>query len=289
MDCRLVQVETDDDLILSGLYYKSENSKTAAILIHGFTGDFYTHKFIPQIQEELNKKGISSVTIQNRGTGIQSEIVKKGREDAVFIGSFYEVLGEAHYDISAWVDYLLNDGNEEIILIGHSLGTIKAVRYLFEGKHAYRVKKLILLAPFDKNGYMVRHSGDKFKENAKLAQQKVAEGKGGEIVPEDFEDYALSYQTFASWYEDTDLSKMFDFYTYGQYDFPVLNEIDIPVQVNVGDNDEFFFISEISSIEDAKSALIDNVKDLDLNIIKGAGHSYAGFEDELLKAISKFV
>jgi predicted alpha/beta hydrolase family esterase len=34
-------------------------------------------------------------------------------------------------------------------LQGHSLGTFKIVRYLFEGKYADKINKLILLAPFD--------------------------------------------------------------------------------------------------------------------------------------------
>lgn len=285
----LIQVETKDDLILSGLYNHSKDSKLAAIQIHGFTGDFYTHKFIKQIQNTLYDKNISSVSIQTRGTGIQTEIIKKGREKERWIGSFYEKLEEAHLDISAWVKYLLDQGNEDIILIGHSLGTIKAVRYLFEGEYSDKIAKLILLAPFDKNGYMVRHSGDKLKPHIDFASKMVKEGRGEEIIPEDYEDFALSYQTFLSWYKDTDLSNMFDFYRYGRYDFPILGKINIPVQVNVGDKDEFFFIPEISSIEDAKKSLAENIKDLDLNIIEGAEHCYVGFEDELMGNISRFV
>ena len=41
-------------------------------------------------------------------------------------------------------------GYSEFILAGHSLGTIKSVRYLFEGEYADTIRSLILLAPFDK-------------------------------------------------------------------------------------------------------------------------------------------
>ena len=62
-----------------------------------------------------------------------------------------ELLEEAHLDISAWIKFLLDEGYQEIILQGHSLGTIKVIRYLFEGEYKNKISKLILLAPFEKH------------------------------------------------------------------------------------------------------------------------------------------
>ena len=99
----------------------------------------------------------------------------------------------------------------------------------------------------------------------------------------------MSYQNFVSWYDESELGSMFDFYKYGKYDFPTLKKINIPVQVIVGDKDEYFYIPELSTIEDAKNALIENLKNLELNILSGSVHTYIGFEKEVAELVTDFV
>lgn len=278
MQIELVQTETPDNLILSGLYSEGDKEKEAVILVHGFTSDFYSHKFFHTIQKTFHEKGIASVAIQNRGTGLYTEFLKKGRNDAVYIGSYYEKLEEAHLDITGWINFLKDKGYSKIVLAGHSLGTIKAVRYLFEGEHVDMVSRLILLAPFDKNSYLQKKSGDEWKKHVEIAKQKIAEGKEEETIPNTFDDFPMTYRTFYSWYLDSDLSNMFDFYRGDSYNFPTLNKIDIPVQIIVGDSDDFFYIEPFSTLESTKKILEENIKNLDLKIVEGSGHTFIGFE-----------
>jgi pimeloyl-ACP methyl ester carboxylesterase len=288
MQYELVKTITLDKLKLTGLYSSGEKSKPAIILIHGFTGDFYTNDFLQVIQEKLAADNIASIAIQNRGTGVHTEFHKVDGS-GVFIGSFFEKLEEAHLDITAWIKFLLDQGYTEIILAGHSLGTFKTIRYLFEGEYKDKVSKIILLAPFDKNGFIERKTNGKTKEYVEIAKTKTAEGRGEEIIPKYYEDFAMSYQNFVSWYDESDLGSTFEFYKYGKYDFPILKKISIPVQVIVGDKDEYFYIPELSTIEDAKNSLKENIKDLDLNIIEGSLHSYKGFEEKVARLVVNFV
>lgn len=285
MQVHLIQTITKDDLILNGLYIEGDKSKPVYVMVHGFTSDFFSHKFFHEIQEGLRSQNIASIAIQTRGTGIRTEFIKKGREDSVWIGSFYEVLSEAHLDISAFIEFLTNEGYQDIILLGHSLGTIKAVRYIYEGEYKDRIKKLVLLAPFDKNGYIVRHTKNRLKQLVDFAKTKVDEGLGDEIVTAEMEDFLISYKTYVSWYEDTDLSNIWDFYKGENYNFPAISNLQIPVKIIVGNKDSFFYMPEFSTLESVKTILEKHIKDLELHIIEGSGHTYVGFEKEISKLV----
>jgi len=285
----LVQTVTSDDLILSGFYTSGDKSKPANIFIHGFTSDFYSHKFFNEAIKALNKDNNCAIAIQTRGTGIYTEFLKGNWLDGVNIGSYYEKLEEANLDISAWIDFLMAQGYTSFNLIGHSLGTIKSVRYLFEGKYKNNINSLVLLAPFDKNGYIIRHSGDKFKTRLQDVEEQIKAGKGQEIVPSDYEDYPISYDTYKSWYAQDELSCMFDFYKGDNYNYPILSQIKIPVQIIVGDKDEYFYINEFNNLNQVKSILNNHISNLKLDIINGADHCYVGYEHQVSNLVSNFV
>ena len=42
-------------------------------------------------------------------------------------GAAYEMVDDCRHDIAAWIEFLASRGHERIVLIGHSLGAIKAV------------------------------------------------------------------------------------------------------------------------------------------------------------------
>ncbi len=209
--------------------------------------------------------------------------------EGIFLGSYYEKLDDAHLDLSCFIDFLLQDGYKDIALIGHSLGTIKAVRYLFEGKYKDRVSKLVLLAPFDKNAFIEAKAPRKWKEFLTIAQKKVEEGKGREIVPvPEWEDFAMSYETFYSWYEQSDLSCVFDFYR-PDYNFPILSQILVPVKVIIGENDPFIAYSQFgTSVEGNMATLKKYLKDCETVIIPGSGHTYFGAEDRVSVEVANF-
>ena len=283
-----IQVFTSDDIKLSGLVSHGSTDKTAYIFIHGFETDFYSYDFYHAISQKLSAQGNLCILAQHRGTGLHTEFIKKDGSDA-YIGSLHEKIEEAHLDISAFIEYLVNEGFQKIGLIGHSLGTIKVVRYLFEGKYKDKIESLILLAPFDKNAWIQRKSQDKWKDYLKVAEQKITEGKGEEVVPlPDYEDYPVTYNTFASWYNQSDISCMWDFYR-KDYDFPILRQINVPVKVILGSKDEFmdfpeFGVSQQSALDKTKEV----VKNSQTVLLNGSDHVYRGFEDQLATEVASF-
>jgi len=285
----LIQVSTKDDIKLNGLYVPGDKRKAASIFIHGFTTDFYSHKFYHTIADKLRAQSNALILAQTRGTGIQTEFIKSDGE-GVFLGSYYEKLEDAHMDISAFVEFLIKEGYQEIILIGHSLGTIKSVRYLFEGEYKDKISKLVLLAPSDKNAFMEIKAPGKWLDFVEVAREKIAENKGKEIVPTpEYEDYPITYETFYSWYEQSDLSKVWDFYK-KDFDFPVLQKINIPVKVILGEKDEYVNYSQFN--ETAQSVLDTikkHVKTCETHLISNSNHTYFNFEDDVAIQVSDFI
>lgn len=284
----LVRAETKDGLLLRGLYVAGDKNKPAVIHIHGFQGDFYTQEFVKKIAEKLHENNTAFISVQNRGTGIESELYTNAPGYGRTGGSSYELLEEAYIDIDAWIEFLVKEGYREIILQGHSLGTMKITRYLIEGKHKDKVKKLILLAPFDIMWLLENATGRKWKEYLKIAEQKVKEGKGKEIIPEHFLDAKMSYQTYVSHHSNNEFEYAFAFHD-KNYKFSLLNKTQIPVKVIVGDSDPFFHPSNLKNPQEAIEILRKNIKNFEEALIKGAKHGYEGYEDQVADEVFKFL
>ena len=59
----------------------------------------------------------------------------------------------------------------------NSLGTMKVVRYLFEGEYRNKIDELILLSPFDKKGAMISSGRKNIEGLLNKAQTMIDEGK----------------------------------------------------------------------------------------------------------------
>lgn len=286
----LVKAITDDEIVLTGLYKQGDEGKGAFILLHGFERDFYTQGFLHVIANRLHDKGMSVLIPQTRGTGLWTKFNTASGGSKV-IGSYYELLEEAYLDIDAWIKLLVDYGHNKFTLAGHSLGTVKAVRYLFEGNYSDQIENLVLLAPFDKNAFIEKKAGDKWSEFLKNAQDKVKKGEGMATVPvPEYEDYPMSYQTFVSWYNLSEMSCMFDFYRSEDYSFPVLNRIKVPTLVAMGDADEFVDYPEFDVNPRSVLEVFNNsVSECKTSLLDSCGHEFAGKEELVAKEVVEFV
>ncbi len=287
MKNKLLQVIISDGLYIHGYYSPSSDKRYVVLHIHGSEGNFYENNFLHVLAKELENSNIGFLTVNTRGNGKDTEFntLNGGYRR---IGTKYELLEEAHLDISAWLNFLISEGYENIILQGHSLGTIKVVRYLFEGEHKDKVNKLILLCPFDKKGLMQVSGRQDLEKLLSLATDKVNEGKGKETVTKEFEDMELSYNTFISWYKQDDLGRVFEFSS-PDYDFPTLKSIAVPTKVIVGSKDEYFYVTDKEHPEKAMGILLKNIPTSEGIIIKGATHSFKPYEEEMAKEVTEFV
>jgi pimeloyl-ACP methyl ester carboxylesterase len=285
----LLRLTTKDHIILNSLYAKGDKAKTASIFIHGFTGDFYGHEFYHLITSRLRQQSNAIIFAQTRGAGKQTEFLKTDGS-TILIGSYNEKLEDAHLDISSYVQFLLEQGYKDIALIGHSMGTIKAARYLFEGEYKEKISKLVLLAPYDKNGYLENRSPGKMRQFMRDARQKITQGKAKDPIPVPlFDDYPLTYETFYSWYQNTPLNLIFDFYK-KSYNSPMLQKIKIPVKVILGETDEFTNYPQFNETSGTVLEILKKtIPACDTTLIPKCDHIFTGFEEEVAKQISGFV
>src|SRR3989344_3537114 len=130
---QLLQISTSDGLDVHGFYVPSKGKKTAILHIHGFEGNFYDNNFVHVLADSLDEAGIGFLTVNTRGNGRDTDFSTVDNK-LKRIGARYELLEEAHLDITAWLKFLIKEGYQQIVLQGHSLGTMKVVRYLFEGE-----------------------------------------------------------------------------------------------------------------------------------------------------------
>lgn len=284
---QLVKTSTSDGLILHGYYVPSESKQTAVLQIHGLEGNFYENNFTFSFADAFEANNIAYLSSNNRGNG-KDTYFNTTNDDIVRVGSRYELLEDAHLDISAWIKFLLDQGYQNIILMGHSAGTVKAVRYLFEGEYKDKVSKLVLLAPIDTLAYRISHGRTNIETYLEKAKEKITEGNGEELITQDFDHDILSYQTFISWYQRNDFGKMFEFCD-KNYDFSLIKQISIPTKIIVGSKDEYFHPSNPNNPQEAMDILLKNIPNSEGIIIDGAEHCYTSYEDILTKEVIDFL
>jgi len=284
---KLVRVSTSDGLYLHGYYIPSQVKKAVVLYIHGIEGNFYQLNFVNALANELEKKGVGFLAANNRGNGKDTDFLTV---DGNYkrIGSRFELLEEAHLDITAWLRFLIDQSYSEIVLLGHSAGTMKAVRYLFEGELKDKISKLILLAPIDPLGFRIANGRIDIESFLKKAQIKVDEGLGDELVMPEFDHDVLSYETFISWYQRDDSCRMFEFCA-KDYDFPFLKKIKIPTKIIVGTKDKYFYPSNPEHPEEAMEILLKHIPNSVGKIIKGSGHCFESYEKEMANETSEFI
>ena len=284
---KLLQITTSDGLFLHGYYMPSESKKVALLHIHGMEGNFYQDNFVHTLTKELEENEIGFLTVNTRGDGKDTDFNTVSGE-IVRVGSRYELLEEAHLDITAWIKFLVDEGYKELILQGHSAGTVKVVRYLFEGELKDKVNKLILLSPIDPLGFRIANGRNNIEDFLRKAQNKVDDGNGDELITSEFDHDVLSYRTFVSWYRRDDLGKMFEFCD-THYDFPVLKQINIPTKIITGSKDEYLHPSNPEHPEEAMNILLNNIPNSKGKIIEGSVHSFKPHEDVMVDEVITFI
>lgn len=281
----IVKETTADNLYMYGLLAESKNSKTAVIHIHGFEDDFFTNLFIPVVAKKLREAGVSFLTVQTRGMGDEYKFHTHSGSRKRY-GAHHELLEEAYLDIDTWVKYLKKKGYTRIILQGYSLGTMKVIRYLFEGTYKKEISNVILLAPFDNTSLVKKYSLG-YPLMVRLVASFVSKmGFGKYRIP--FIRAGITFNTYLSWVGKDELSHVFDFYD-KTFTFDVLKKISVPVMVIVGTEDEFFHSSNVKNPEEAMDILKKNIKIFSGKLLKGAGHGFFEYEEELARDITRFV
>ena len=214
MNGELVKTITSDGLELAG-FWMDQKSDIAVLHTHGTAGDFYTHKFIEVEGEQLASQNISFLTANNRGHDVIADIRKLEGDQIGWkqVGGAYENIEESVFDIDAWVQFLVSRGVKKIILQGHSLGPNKTIYYQYKNQNPY-VVGFIHISPQNDAGLMRDKFGQKKYERVnQMIHEKLKQGKGREILPEEFfEVCPISVQGYSGYFIEDAIGNLFPYH-----------------------------------------------------------------------------
>ncbi|MEX2173863.1 MAG: alpha/beta fold hydrolase [Pirellulaceae bacterium] len=192
MQVELVRTTTGDRLRLDGALFaaaapskRAANGPSAAILLHGVAGNFYTSSTFDAVAPRLQSLGLAVLSVNTRG------------HDSVYgaslgtlrrrFGAAYETVADCRHDVAAWINFLASRGHERVVLIGHSLGAIKAV-YAQAHEQFPQVAAVVAVSPPRLSYAAFINSGESslFWESLHTAQRMVADGNGDELFTSRF-------------------------------------------------------------------------------------------------------
>ena len=282
---------TEDGIELQGLLCTptTQTRKIGVLHIHGTAGNFYENRFIDHIAGALVSMGCAFLTVNTRGHGVTATFLQRTDEGlkSVEIGSAYERFSDCVPDISAWLDVLGERGYSNVVLEGHSLGTLKAVFYCSEVRDD-RIKGLILMSPADSIGYQQKRLGDRFPVTLQLAAQMVKEGRGREWMPSDLFFYPVSAMTYVERFAPETKRAMFNFAGTYRRSFEELARIRVPILAFLGTVGEAIVGEPKAFLSQLREA-VTACPDCKTAVIQGAPHSYLGHERKVTQIIEQWM
>lgn len=277
MNTKFIRAVTEDKLILQGLLFEPDQPTEKIVLhIHGMAGNFYENKFLDFMAETFTQNGWAFLTVNTRGHDMIADFPVAGdKEEYKRIGNAFEDFTECILDIKTWMDFTEQQGFSNIVLQGHSLGSVKSVYYLAKTGDK-RVQKLLLAAPPDM--VTLTEEWPKHKEMLELSKKWVEQGRERDLIPENVDDwYYLSARTYLQF---STRGGEIDVFNYSDPLSPsALSEITVPTLAYIGSDDWCMVVKPADGLE-MLTQKAKNCPKFDTQIIEGTGHSYWKKEQE---------
>jgi pimeloyl-ACP methyl ester carboxylesterase len=298
---KLVQFKSTDNLFLPGLLFEPKGkTKKVALNLHGngSSSVFYSHERTIAFAEELNKKGISFFTFNNRGAHYikKLKIDTKDKEDEIKLGTAFELIKDCVKDIDGAIKFLEQLGYKEFYLMGHSTGANKICVYNYY-KPKNKFSKYVLLGGGDDTGIYHDLVGgpQKFKKYLKQAKKQIDKGNGRKFIPKYIVNYMFSYQAF---YDTCNPDGDYNTFPFNEYinklklsKKPLFREyksIKKPTLVIYGEEDEYCY-GDVERIVEILKKETPNKKLFNFEIIKNADHGFTGYEKELARITAEWL
>ncbi len=275
------RVRTNDGLELHGLIYKGPKTQSVVLHCHGMAGNFYENRFVDIVGTRLVSEGIDFCAMNNRGHDFIADFIveKSDKLEYARIGQVYERIEDSIKDIAAWVDHLKDQGYTRIILMGHSLGAVKAV--LYAHVHQAKLSGLILASPPDMMG-LAKKERD-FAKKMEQAVLLVKSSKEKQLIDgQVFDNYPISAGSFVNFFSEGSKTDMFPIKE-GKVS-QELRSITLPMTVVFGEKDHCFDYDPTEIISFFKK----HVPHAKLTVIPTADHVYLGAEKCLAQELCDF-
>ncbi len=282
-DEELVIAESEDGIFMQGAVISPSGdggrpsgtiaSTTAVVWVHGLTSTFYSMAALG-VGRSLAEAGITLITGNNRGHDFGA--VLRSRAGDMFLGGGgWERFDESPHDVAGWLGFAEQRGFERLVLLGHSLGALKAIYYQTQRQDP-RVAGLIAASP------PIR-TGPSDPGIYTLAERMVAEGRGRDLLS--WEDGPPGFATVSAHTLINRVEHNFrGFVLEGER--PAVAEIRCPLLAIYGTEE-----SAIGGEEQLAQirTLATGTESVTTRLIDGADHVYTGREKEVAGIIADWL
>lgn len=241
-----------------------------ALHLHGTWGNFYENPFVTALAGTYLRQGwrYASVNLPSHDGG-----------------SVGEVITESLDAVRDWIKALTSDG-EPLVLQGHSLGALKAIRLMSHPEYrdvADRVSGLVLLSPFDIVAFYGGDAEAAVRARHLVEAEMARAGDAANVPSSVFDLWPLSARLFLDMTTDD-----------GEWDiFPSraadtlrqrMAGIGRSTLVGIG-GDDFAAYPDPATV----AASLDGVPGVTVALVPGAPHAFAGHEDVLGEHVGRFL
>lgn len=281
MPVELVQVVAPDGVRLDGALHAPAEQQPdldleidAFICLHGTGSNFYGSSLMAAMLPRLLQTGASVLAVNTRGHDIVSTaLTVDGRR---LQGAAYEVVDECRHDVAAWVGFLGQRGVSRLVVVGHSLGAVKAV-YSLAHELPPAVRALVAVSPprLSHSHFLNCPQARQFIDEYELAESHLAQGRPESLMQVRF---PLAYLVTAAGYVDK----------YGPAEryniLKYVNRIACPMLITFGTAELQHGVAFQGLPESLEAERVRGAR-LRVAIVPGADHLYTGTQAELVERI----
>jgi pimeloyl-ACP methyl ester carboxylesterase len=282
MHVELVRTVTRDGLRLDGALTSARSANevlsTAAILLHGVAANFYTSSTFEPLIPQLQSLGYAALAVNTRG------------HDSVFgaglgnvrrrFGAAYEIVDECRHDVAAWIEFLRARGCQQIVLVGHSLGAVKAVYAQARERFPDVLGVVAVSAPrLSYSAFMNAAESSLFWESMHEAETMVTAGRSDDLFATKFPYPML--MTAAAYIDKYGPAERYNILKFAF-------ELSCPALFTYGGKELSSGGVPFAEMPEALSKL-PNPTGRDAKVIDGADHVYTGVSEQLAHAVTDWL
>ena len=265
----LVRAETADGFFLEGTFQRPQQTGmlpvNAFLLIHGTGSNFYAPGVLETFAHQALAGGSAVLRVNTRGhDGICSI---PGRNGTTIGGATFEQISDSYLDVAAWVHWLEVRGDSTIVLVGHSMGGVKAIYSQVHSRHT-AVRGIIGISPprFAHERLTTHSRGEKFREEFARASELVARGEGETLIPV---TQPLSFLATAAGYVEK-------YGPHNRYDYvPLLARLPCPALILIG-SESIRTSAAFDGLPEAIASAVAGQGKIVCEIVDGANINYTG-------------
>ncbi len=266
MNVELIRTKTADGVLLAGSLHRAEESNASSrstvwLLVHGTGSNFYSPGVLQSFSEQLVSGGHSVARINTRGHDIISSLSG---------GAAFESVSDCVHDLRAWVDELIRRDFSRVVLVGHSMGGVKAIFSQAHDPHPNVVAVIGASPPrFCHAKWQSSPQATPFRDHFRHATERVESGRGDELM--------LVQQPLPLWL--TAAGFLAKYGPHDEYDFiPLLPRLSRPTLLIVG-TASVESSPAFASVPEAVRQLQASQSNLHLELVSGANTGYTGHLD----------